>query len=132
VLKEFNLQPNEGSHRQAERQGTPVIGADNKYHPHALNAWIVTESPGQGPLDIVRRPAGAKGFVLWPKRGVVERTFAWLGRCRRHSRDYERRTDSSESMLRVSALHLMLKRLKPCLSTVPIPSCSIGDFSDRL
>src|SRR4030095_3799434 len=48
-----------------------------------------------------------------PKRWVVERTFAWLGRCRRNSKDYERRTDSSESMLRVSAIHLMLKRLKP-------------------
>jgi putative transposase len=90
-----------------------VIWADNKYHNHALNAWIDTQSPGQWRLEIVRRPAGAKGFVLLPKRWVVERTFAWLGRCRRHSRDYERRTDSSESMLRISAIHLMLKRLKP-------------------
>ena len=90
-----------------------VIWADNKYHNHDLNAWIDTQSLGQWRLDIVRRPAGAKGFVLLPKRWVVERTFAWLGRCRRHSRDYERRTDSSESMLRISAIHLMLKRLKP-------------------
>lgn len=88
-----------------------VIWADNKYHNHALNAWIATESPGQWRLEIVRRPAQAKGFVLLPKRWVVERTFAWLGRCRRHSKDYERRTDSSESMVRVSAIHLMLKRL---------------------
>jgi putative transposase len=61
---------------------------------------------------VVRRPEGSQGFVLLPKRWVVERTFAWLGRCRRHSKDYERRTDSSASMLRVSAIHLMLKRLK--------------------
>ena len=102
--------------RQLGRESYPrlaVIGADHKYHNHALTAWVATESPGSWRLDIVRRPAGAKGFVLLPKRWVVERTFAWLGRCRRHSRDYERRTDSSESMLRVSALHLMLKRLKP-------------------
>jgi putative transposase len=90
-----------------------VIWADNKYHNHALNAWINTEAPGQWRLEIVRRPAGSTGFILLPKRWVVERTFAWFGRCRRHRKDYERRTDSSEALLRVSAIHLMLKRLKP-------------------
>src|SRR5262245_57302345 len=90
-----------------------VVWADNKYHHHALYDWIATESEGNWRLAVVRRPAESKGFVLLPKRWVVERTFAWLGRCRRHSKDYERRTDSSESMLRVSALHFMLKRLKP-------------------
>jgi putative transposase len=107
------IPPAKGGGRPREVDMREVIGADNKYQHHALNAWIVTKSPGQWPLDIVRRPAGTKGFGLLPKRGVVERPFAWLGRCRRHSRDYERRTDSSESMLRVSAIHLMLKRLKP-------------------
>jgi putative transposase len=90
-----------------------VIWADSKYHNHGLNTWIETESPGDWRLEVVRRPAGSQGFVLLPKRWVVERTFAWLGRCRRHSKDYERRTDSSESMLRISAIHLMLKRLQP-------------------
>jgi putative transposase len=90
-----------------------VIWADNKYHNHQLNAWVDTEAPGHWRLEIVRRLPGSQGFVLLPKRWVVERTFAWLGRCRRHSKDCERRTDSSESMLRVSAIHLMLKRLKP-------------------
>jgi putative transposase len=90
-----------------------VIWADNKYHNHGLNAWINMASPGYWRLEVVRRPAGSKGFVLLPKRWVVERTFAWLGRCRRNSKDYERHTDSSASMLRVSAIHLMLKRLKP-------------------
>jgi len=51
--------------------------------------------------------------VVLPKRWVVERTFAWLGRYRRHSRDYERRTDSSEAMLQVSAIHMLLRRLNP-------------------
>jgi putative transposase len=90
-----------------------VVWADSKYHNHALNQWIATASPGTWRLEIVRRPQGANGFVLLAKRWVVERTFAWLGRCRRHSRDYERQTASSESMLRVSAIHLMLKRLEP-------------------
>jgi putative transposase len=90
-----------------------VIGADSQYPNHGLNAWIATEAPGHWRWEVVRRPAGSQGFVLLPKRWVVERTLAWLGRCRRNSKDYERRTDSSESMLRVSAIHLMLKRLKP-------------------
>jgi putative transposase len=90
-----------------------VIWADNKYHNHQLEKWIDTEAPGSWRLEVVRRPPEAKGFVLLPKRWVVERTLAWLGRCRRHSKDYERHTASSESMLRVSAIHLMLKRLKP-------------------
>lgn len=90
-----------------------VIWADTKYHNHALQKWIDTDSPGRWRLEVVSRPAGTKGFVLLPKRWVSERTFGWLGRCRRHSKDYERRTESSESMLRLSAIHHMLKRLKP-------------------
>jgi putative transposase len=90
-----------------------VIWADNKYHNHRLEQWIDTEAPGTWRLEVVRRPKDAKGFVLLPKRWVVERTLAWLGRNRRHSKDYERQTESSESMLRVSAIHQMLKRLKP-------------------
>jgi putative transposase len=90
-----------------------VIWAANKYHKQGLNDWIKTESLGNWRLEVVRRPEGSTGFVLLPKRWVGERTLAWLGRCRRNSKDYERRTDSSESMLRVSAIHLMLKRLKP-------------------
>ena len=47
------------------------------------------------------------------RRWVVERTFAWLGRSRRNSKDYERTTSSSEAMVQVSMIHLMLNRLKP-------------------
>jgi len=107
---------------QLDREHYPrleVIWADNKYHNHELNRWIETESPGSWQLDIVRRPPGSKGFVLLPKRWVVERSFAWLGRDRRHSKDYERRTDSSESMVRISAIHQMLKRLKPAKNYAP-------------
>ena len=96
-----------------------VIWADSKYHNHELNRWIETESAGSWHLEVVRRPAGSEGFVLLPKRWVVERSLAWFGRDRRHSKDYERRTDSSESMLRISAIHLMLKRLKPANTLAP-------------
>jgi putative transposase len=89
------------------------IWADSKYHNHALYAWIKDHTDGGWELEIVSRPPDQKGWVPLPKRWVVERTFAWLGRYRRHSRDYERRTESSEAMLRVSGVQLLLERLKP-------------------
>lgn len=88
------------------------VWADGKYHNHKLYAWVKEEQP-RIKLEVVSRPLGAKGFVLLHRRWVVERTNAWNGRSRRLSKDYERRTDSSESMLRMSALHLMLRRLAP-------------------
>ena len=90
-----------------------VLWAESKYQNHGLNAWLATESPGQWRLAVVRRPEGSQGGVLLPKRWGVERTRAWLGRCRRNSQDYERRTDSSESMSRIRAIPLRLKRLQP-------------------
>jgi len=88
------------------------VWADGKYHNHKLYAWVKEQQP-HVTLEVVSRPVGAKGFVLLHRRWVVERTNAWNGRSRRLSKDYERRLDSSESMLRVSALHLMLRRLAP-------------------
>jgi putative transposase len=88
------------------------VWADGKYHNHKLYAWVKQQRP-HITLEVVSRPLGAKGFVLLHRRWVVERTNAWHGRSRRLSKDYERRIDSSESMLRVSALHLMLRRLAP-------------------
>jgi putative transposase len=90
-----------------------VIWADSKYHNHALNAWLALRPWLTWRLEIVSRPAGAKGFVLLPKRWVVERTFGWLGRARRLSKDYEVRTDSSECMIRVRGIQMMLNRLCP-------------------
>jgi putative transposase len=62
---------------------------------------------------VVSRPPGSKGFVKLPRRWVVERTFAWIGRYRRHSRDYEWYPETSESMIRISSIHRMLRLLKP-------------------
>jgi putative transposase len=62
-------------------------------------------------LEIVKRPDGIKGFLLLPKRWVVERTFAWLGRYRRLSKDYAYLTQTSEAMIRVAMIHLMVRRL---------------------
>lgn len=96
-----------------------VVWADGKYHNHALYAWKDRKRSLPWKLEIVGRPRDAKGFVLLPKRWVVERTIAWLGRSRRLSKDYERRADSSESMVRLSAIHLLLRRLAPSRTQVP-------------
>jgi putative transposase len=90
-----------------------VVWADSKYHNHRLAAWKARQRSLRWTLEIVRRPTGVNGFVLLPKRWVAERTFAWLGRSRRLSKDYEVRTDSSESMVRISAIRLLLRRMEP-------------------
>ena len=62
-------------------------------------------------LQTILRPVQAVGFVLLPKRWIVERTFGWLGRYRRNSKDYERTIESSETMIHMSMIHLMSRRL---------------------
>lgn len=64
-------------------------------------------------LNFSSKPSGLKGFFPLRQRWVVERTFAWLNRCRRLNRDVERTTDSSETMIKISQITLMLKRLAP-------------------
>jgi transposase len=89
------------------------IWADSKYHNYSLYAHIKDHVDGSWELLIVSRPKDKKGWVKLPQRWVVERSFAWLGRYRCHSKDYERLTESSEGMIYVSMIHLMLKRLRP-------------------
>jgi putative transposase len=87
------------------------LWADGKYRNHRLAAWLLKEEVGYT-IDVVGRPAGKVGFVEQPQRYAVERTFAWLGRYRRQSRDYERFSSSSEAMVKVSSIHRMLRLLK--------------------
>ncbi len=86
-----------------------TVWADTKYHNHALNRRV--SEHGWYVIQVVSRPPGEKGFKLLPGRWVVERTFAWLGRCRVHSRDYEHLTESSEAQIQISMIQLMLCRL---------------------
>jgi putative transposase len=62
-------------------------------------------------LIIVRRPAGSTGFVVQPRRWVVERSFGWLGRWRRLSKDYKALPKVSEAMVTLAMIRLMLHRL---------------------
>jgi putative transposase len=73
-------------------------------------------------LLIVSRPRGAKGFVLLPRRWVVERTLGWLGRWRRLSRDYEHLPEVSEAMVTLAMIRLMLHRaVHPNRKRLPAP-----------
>lgn len=86
-----------------------VIWADQSYEGSPI-LWA--RALGNWTLSIVPRN-GAKGFVKLPKRWIVERTFAWLGRYRRLSKDYEYYTCNSETMIKLAMINLMVHRLKP-------------------
>ena len=89
-----------------------IIWADGGY-TGKLIGWA--EQFGGWTLEIVKRLGGVAGFVVLPKRWIVERTFSWFGRYRRLSKDYETLTQSSESMIHWAMIHVMLRRLKPCV-----------------
>jgi putative transposase len=85
------------------------LWADNKYRNHALESWMSAQN--WYVIEVTSRPPQSKGFQVIPWRWVVERTFAWLGRCRIHNRDYERKPESSEAQIQISMIQLMLRRL---------------------
>lgn len=62
-------------------------------------------------LEVVRKKKGQKGFQVLPRRWVVERTLAWIGKCRRLSKDYETLSASSEAWIHLAMIGLMLRRL---------------------
>jgi len=74
-----------------------------------LCVWIIY----RWAVEIVKRPVGQRRFKVLPKRWIVERTFAWLGRCRRPSKDYERSSRVSETWISLAMIGLMLRRLRP-------------------
>jgi putative transposase len=85
--------------------------ADRKHDKYALYQWV--EENARWELTIVRRPKDATGWVTLPIRWTVERTFAWLDKCRRLSLDREKSTRSSEAFIRLAMIHLMVNRLEP-------------------
>ena len=88
-----------------------VIWADGGYAGQ-LAVWVKAQRPfGKLHLEIVRRDAAVVGFAVLPKRWIVERTFAWLYKCRRLARDYEQLTAHSEAMIQLAMIGLMVRRL---------------------
>ena len=86
-----------------------VVFADSAYGRSGLPEWVKRSC--HLILQTVLRPVGIRGFVVLPKRWIVERTFAWLGRWRRHSKDYETNPETSEAMIYISMIFLMSRRL---------------------
>jgi putative transposase len=87
-----------------------LIWADGGYAGKLIE-W--TASFGNWVLEIVKRSDDIVGFAVLPKRWIVERTFGWIGRYRRMSKDYEMLPDSSEAMILIAMINLMLHRLAP-------------------
>jgi len=88
-----------------------VVWVDGIYEKQWLIDWAREDCGWE--LQVVKRTDQEKGFVVLPKRWVVERTFGWLGRYHRLSKDYERFPETSEAMIRMVMIHIMLRRLEP-------------------
>lgn len=105
--------------QRATAEGLPrlskVLG-DHVYGNEGLPEWTADNTTFRLEItvqDPTPQEPGKKKFKVIKWRWVVERTFAWLGRYRRNSRDYEKLSQTSESMLMISGIQLMLRRLKP-------------------
>ena len=83
--------------------------ADGGYAGDKLKAAL--RSHGDWTLEIIRRSDTTEGFEVLPRRWVVERTFAWLGRCRRLAKDWERSLESSTAWTLIASIRLMTRRL---------------------
>jgi putative transposase len=87
-----------------------VIWADGAYA--AVVDWVARRC--RWLLKTILRPVGVRGFVVLPKRWIVERTFAWLGRYRRLSKDYETNPRSSEAWIQIAMIHRMARAIMRC------------------
>ena len=83
--------------------------ADSAYAGEKLEAALMGQ--GQWTIEIIKRSDTAEGFVVLPRRQVVERTFAWLGRCRRLAKDWEKSLQSSTAWANIASIRMMTRRL---------------------
>lgn len=122
VVHAASVQEQDGAKRVFERiQGRHprlrLVWADAGYKVQWLLDWVRTSCAWV--LEIVSRPEGSKGFVLLPRRWVVERTFGWLSYYRVLSKDYEVLPRNSEAVVYVAMIHLMVRRLARQPATAP-------------
>tara|TARA_B100000745_G_scaffold129040_1_gene84148 strand:+ start:461 stop:850 length:390 start_codon:yes stop_codon:yes gene_type:complete len=87
-----------------------LVWADGGYRGKLID-WV--QQTCGWVLEIIKRSDDIKGFHVLPRRWVVERTFAWLSRCRRFSKDYEELTETGEAFVQIAMIHLMLRRITP-------------------
>jgi putative transposase len=113
VVHTANIQDRDGAKQVLEKakqkfSGLKLIWADGGYAGKLID-WVKEQCLWV--LEIVKRNDDVKGFKVLPRRWVVERTFAWIGRYRRLSKDYENLTTSSEADVYVAMVHIMVRRL---------------------
>jgi putative transposase len=89
--------------------GLRLLSADSRYAGQELAAWVQAELGAI--VQIVRRPKDQAGFVVLPRRWIIERSFAWGGRARRLSKDYEARAKYSESHVYLASIQRLLRRI---------------------
>lgn len=126
VVHPANIQDRDGAKLLLEKARNlcprlHLIWADGGY-AGKLVAWV--KSTCSWVLQIVKRTDDVKGFKLLPRRWVVERTFGWIGRHRRLSKDYEGRTQTSEAMVYWAMTRLMIRRLARATVT-PMPKPAV-------
>lgn len=113
VVHEANIFDGKGGRRVMEKaykgfwRRLLLVWADSAYRG-SFSRWVEEEYGFE--VEVKAKPKG-KGFIVLPRRWVVERTFAWLGRYRRLSKNYEVRFDVAEGMIQLAAINLMLNRL---------------------
>lgn len=90
-------------------QRLALIWADGGYSGQPMIDWVAKLAGWV--FEVIKRSDDATGFVVLPRRWVVERTFAWLGRYRRLSKDFEQLPETSEAMIYAAMVHIMLRRL---------------------
>jgi len=114
VVHAANIQDRDGAKlvfkRLCEATAASIerVWADAGYRGKLID-WV--KEHFEAVLDIVRKEPGQKTFKVLPRRWVVERTFAWLGRFRRLSKDYEHCVQSSVGVIHIAAIHTMMRRL---------------------
>ena len=113
VVHAANIQDRDGAKLLFERikdlfPRLQLIWADGGYAGQLID-WL--QQACNWVLEIVKRSDDQTGFVVLPRRWVVERTFGWLGRYRRLSKDYEQHPQTSEVMIYAAMTHLMVRRL---------------------
>jgi len=89
-----------------------VVFGDNKYNNRTLDGWV-DETAAPYRVESVQSAKKEGRFKPQKLRWAVERTIAWLGRCRRLSKDYEYHTNSSEAWVQIAAFQQMTRRLRP-------------------
>lgn len=94
---------------QAASTRLKKIWADGAYGGEPFAKWCQDE--GGWDLEVVEPNREAEGFEVIPKRWIVERTFSWIGWNRRMSKDYERMVQTSECLMKVAMIRLILRRL---------------------